>query len=110
MKRIYYICQYNGYKGNYADDIAVLEIKNTFKFSKILVPVCLDKNDRISLDDGMYGKVAGFGRTAHGMSSFVIQKIEVPFIPFGRCKTLSNNYSTQQYITTDKFCAGYTNG
>ncbi|XP_043524495.1 modular serine protease-like isoform X1 [Frieseomelitta varia] len=110
VKHIYYICEYNGYKGNYADDIAVLEIKDTFNFSSILLPVCLDDYGWISLEDGLFGKVAGFGRTAFGISSLIIQKIEVPFIPFERCKTLSSTYDTRHFITTDKFCAGYTNG
>ncbi|OAD53988.1 Limulus clotting factor C, partial [Eufriesea mexicana] len=110
VKNMYMVCTYFGFEGNYAGDIAILEITEPFTFSSVLVPICLDINNRIILDSGSYGKVAGFGRTALGSSSYILQSITVPYVPFNQCKSSSTVYETEKYITDDKFCAGYTNG
>ncbi|CAL7944331.1 unnamed protein product [Xylocopa violacea] len=111
VKNIYIVCTYFGNEGNYAADIAILEITQPFVFSVFLVPICLDfSNNQVILEGGVVGKVAGFGRTAVGSSSFILQAITVPYIPFNQCRSLSAIYETQKYITEDKFCAGYTNG
>lgn len=110
VKHIYTICNYLGFRGNYIWDIAILELVEPFVLSATLVPVCIDLfNDRGVLEAGAEGKVAGFGRTADGDSSAILQTLTVPYIPFNQCKSASQNVNTQQYLT-DKFCAGYTNG
>ncbi|KAK9305193.1 hypothetical protein QLX08_003707 [Tetragonisca angustula] len=110
VKHIYYICQYNGYMGNFADNIAILEIKQRFVFSSVLSPICLDYSDRISLHDGFYGQVAGFGKTIYGSLSPILRKLEVPYVSFDQCKSLNTNNNIEQILTADMFCAGYTNG
>lgn len=111
VKHIYTICNYLGFSGNYIRDIAILELVKPFVLSATLVPVCIDLlSDRRILEVGAVGKVAGFGRTADGKSSAILQTLTVPYIPFSQCKSASQDVNTQQYLTTDKFCAGYTNG
>ncbi|XP_034175255.2 modular serine protease-like [Osmia lignaria lignaria] len=111
VKNIYVTCNYRGLEGNYAEDIAVLEIETPFKFSSILVPICLDiARDLVGLEVGDVGKVAGFGKTASGASSFVLQSITVPYVSATKCRSSSDYHQTKKYITFDKFCAGYTNG
>ncbi|KAK2588709.1 hypothetical protein KPH14_001599 [Odynerus spinipes] len=113
VKNIYVSCSYLGLEGNYAWDIALLEIDEPFVFSSLLLPICLDTNtfsDQTVLEVGNYGKVAGFGRTAFGPSSFILQTISVPYVPLNQCKSSSTTSQSEKFITIDKFCAGYTNG
>ncbi|XP_024873756.1 modular serine protease-like [Temnothorax curvispinosus] len=111
VKRIYIARDYLGYIGNYLWDIAVLELVTPFVLSSYLVPACIDTLSFGSvLEPGTYGKVAGFGRTATGESSAVLQALTVPVISVSQCRSASQSVNTEQYITNDKFCAGYTNG
>jgi len=76
-----------------------------------LVPACLDPfSDQTVLETNVYGKVAGFGRTGEGESSAILQALNVPYISYNQCKSASQNPDTEQFITIDKFCAGYLNG
>ncbi|XP_012055337.1 PREDICTED: limulus clotting factor C-like [Atta cephalotes] len=111
VKHIYIVRNYLGLIGNYLWDIAILELVRPFILSTWLVPICIDTlSDRSVLEAGSYGKVAGFGRTAFGESSAILQALTVPVIPLSQCRSASQNANTEQFITNDKFCAGYTNG
>ncbi|EZA52823.1 hypothetical protein DMN91_001794 [Ooceraea biroi] len=111
VKNIYITCNYLGLIGNYVWDIAILELEQPFVLSAWLVPVCIDDSgDYAVLEAGSYGKVAGFGRTATGPTSAILQSLTVPYVPFNQCKSASISAHTEQYLTTDKFCAGYRNG
>ncbi|XP_076646900.1 coagulation factor VII [Halictus rubicundus] len=109
VKNIYVSCDYSGVFGTYKADIAILEVTEPFVFSALLQPICLDYSN-IVLEHDMVGRVAGFGRTAVGASSYILQTITVPYISNTKCKEASNTFETENYITYDKFCAGYTNG
>jgi len=110
VKRIYIPHNYIGYEGRFLWDIAILELVRPFVLSAWLVPVCIDTlNDRIVLEQGTYGKVAGFGRTALGESSEILQAIAVPIVPLSQCISASSN-NNKKFFTDEKFCAGYTNG
>ncbi|XP_071556851.1 modular serine protease [Temnothorax nylanderi] len=111
VKRIYIARDYLGFIGNYLWDIAVLELVTPFVLSSYLVPACIDTLSYGSvLEPGTLGKVAGFGRTATGESSAVLQALTVPVISVSQCRSASQSVNTEQFITNDKFCAGYTNG
>ncbi|KYM99092.1 Coagulation factor X [Cyphomyrmex costatus] len=111
VERIYIVRNYLGLTGNYDSDIAILELVSPFVLSTWLVPVCIDILSSTSvLEAGSLGKVAGFGRTAFGESSAVLQALTVPVIPPSQCRSASQNANTERFITNDKFCAGYTNG
>ncbi|XP_047371433.1 modular serine protease-like [Vespa velutina] len=106
VKSIYVNCNYLGLEGNYAWDIALLEIDVPFVFSALLLPACLDQ----SFIESGQGVVAGFGRTALGPSSFILQSVTLPYVPLNQCKSVGNTVQSEKFITIDKFCAGYTNG
>ncbi|KAF7407366.1 hypothetical protein HZH66_001903 [Vespula vulgaris] len=106
VKNIYVNCNYLGLEGNYAWDIALLEIDVPFVFSALLLPACLDQ----SFIESGQGVVAGFGRTAFGSSSFILQSVTLPYVPLNQCKSVGNTVQSEKFITIDKFCAGYTNG
>ncbi|XP_011705943.1 PREDICTED: uncharacterized protein LOC105461159, partial [Wasmannia auropunctata] len=111
VKHIYIIRNYLGLVGNYLWDIAILELVRPFVLSTWLVPVCINTvSDKSAVEVGSYGKVAGFGRTAHGETSAMLQALIVPVISFSQCISASQNANTRQFITNDKFCAGYRNG
>ncbi|XP_011705942.1 PREDICTED: coagulation factor IX-like, partial [Wasmannia auropunctata] len=111
VKHIYIAHNYLGLIGNYLWDIAILELVRPFKLTTWLVPICIDTaNDKSAVEVGSYGKVAGFGRTAHGETSAILQALTVPIISFSQCISASQNASTRQFITNDKLCAGYRNG
>ncbi|XP_012149748.1 coagulation factor IX-like [Megachile rotundata] len=111
VKNIYIACNYTGYEGNFFRDIAVLEIMEPFVFSNTLVPICLDVTTHmLQLKVGDYGKVAGFGRTSTETRSSTLQSIQVPYRPISDCRSEGIKYQTTRFITSDKFCAGYTNG
>lgn len=113
VKKIFIECKYLGLEGNYASDIAILQIETAFTFSSLIMPVCLDlatNGDLTVLEPGNYGKVAGFGRTSKGESSFILQALTVPYVSLNECKASSIASDSERYITIDKFCAGYHNG
>ncbi|XP_014610563.1 PREDICTED: uncharacterized protein LOC106790293 [Polistes canadensis] len=106
VKHIYVHCNYLGLSGNYAFDIALLQIEVPFVFTNMLVPACLD--DTI-IHSGL-GVVAGFGFTASMSSSPRLQITKLPYVSATQCKAINNSVIYKQYVTSDKFCAGYTNG
>ncbi|KAK0162566.1 hypothetical protein PV327_006334 [Microctonus hyperodae] len=112
IKKIYISCNYLGFDGNYARDIAILHVDKPFVFTSFLVPICLDRttNDQTAIDVGKKGIVAGFGRTESGPSSGILQSITLPVVPLSHCKSASVSAEAEKFITIDKFCAGYTNG
>lgn len=108
VKNIYIRCNYLGLLTNYAYDIAILELVEPFVLSTWLVPACLDfVSDRTVLEPGVYGKVAGFGRTADGETSAILQSLTVPYISYNQCKSASQNV---EQFTFDKSFAGHVNG
>jgi hypothetical protein len=111
VKHIHIICKYIGLTGNYVWDIAILELVEPFVLSTWLVPACLDPfSDQTVLEPGVFGKVAGFGRTELGESSGILRSLNIPYISYSQCKSASQNADTEKFITIDKFCAGYLNG
>ncbi|XP_008546101.1 modular serine protease [Microplitis demolitor] len=112
VKKILIDCNYLGFEGNYARDIAIIQIDKPFTFTSILVPICLDTSvyDHTAIDVGKLGSVAGFGRTEMGQSSGILQSITLPVVPLSQCQSASVSSDAEKFITVDKFCAGYTNG
>ncbi|XP_075989031.1 modular serine protease-like [Anticarsia gemmatalis] len=104
---------FQGSAANFQEDIAVLVLVTPFVYMTYVRPVCLnfDTNfDRRQLQQGKNGKVAGWGLTAaNGNASQVLRVVDMPYINVDTCiNTLPPAF--REYITGDKFCAGYTNG
>lgn len=114
VKNIFIRCTYRGLQGLYANDIAILELKESFTFTGLLMPICLDYRARLGnkpvLETGNLGRVPGFGRTEEGSTSYVLRSISVPYISQQQCETAAAETDSASFITADKFCAGYTNG
>ncbi|XP_043498464.1 sushi repeat-containing protein SRPX2-like [Polistes fuscatus] len=106
VKGIYVPCNYVGFEENYANDIAILEIKRPFEFSYALLPAGLNCD---FIKSGL-GVTSGFGRTHEGSSSYVLQSVSLPYVSLSQCKSSKNYVESENLITMDKFCAGYTNG
>ncbi|XP_043497153.1 uncharacterized protein LOC122520899, partial [Polistes fuscatus] len=106
VKRIYVNCNYLGSLGNYAWDIALLEIDVPFVFTSWLLPACLDDT---FIESGL-GIVVGFGNTETGSPSINLQFTALPYVPPNQCKAINDSIVYEQFITYDKLCAGYTNG
>ncbi|CAB3222458.1 unnamed protein product [Arctia plantaginis] len=105
--------RFQGAEANFQEDIAALILKTPFVYMTYVRPVCVyyDVNfERIQLRPGNAGKVAGWGLTsAQGTAANLLQVIEMPFINVDTCiNTIPQSF--REYITGDKFCAGYTTG
>ncbi|KAI4474366.1 hypothetical protein M0804_014895 [Polistes exclamans] len=106
VKDIYVPSDYKGYEGNYANDIAILEIEIPFVLSSTLTPACINGD----IFQSGIGLVSGFGKTHEGTSSFILQSVLLPYVPRDQCKSRDNSSNSYELITEDKFCVGYANG
>uniref|UniRef100_A0A0C9PLQ9 LFC_1 protein n=1 Tax=Fopius arisanus TaxID=64838 RepID=A0A0C9PLQ9_9HYME len=112
IERINIAKRYIGARGNFAQDIALLELKTPFELTDLVHPVCLDWDnvlEREHLQVGRYGKAVGWGKTENGEASEELRGINVPFVSFDQC-VADVPEDFRGYITPDKFCAGYRNG
>ncbi|CAB3222457.1 unnamed protein product [Arctia plantaginis] len=113
VKEIRIPALFHGAAANFQEDIALLILTNPFTYKTYVGPVCLNFDivfDTLQLQQGNFGKVAGWGLTAaNGVASQFLQVVEMPFINEKSCVN-DLPQSFRPYITGDKFCAGYTNG
>lgn len=104
---------FDGSSANFQEDIAIIILATPFVYHTYVRPVCLNFDNNFSrrqLQQGKLGKVAGWGlTTAHGIAAQVLKVVELPYIDEEIC---INTFpaSFREYVTGDKFCAGYTNG
>ncbi|KAG5336777.1 LFC factor, partial [Acromyrmex charruanus] len=104
--------RYQGARGNFANDIALLKLKTPFELTTLVRPVCVDwdnTHEREQLQVGHSGKVVGWGKDIKGESTTSLQEIDMPFVPYDQClSTVPQDF--RGYLTSDKFCAGHLNG
>lgn len=107
--RIKTLDQYNDYQGNYAGDIAVAVLHKPILFHALVKPICLEfgtVGNEQALDVSIRGRVAGWGLTSsNGVASEQLKVIELPAVDYHSC--VRNSPRLKDYLTTDKFCAGY---
>ncbi|XP_063898963.1 modular serine protease isoform X2 [Helicoverpa armigera] len=105
--------RFRGVETNFQDDLALVVLQKGLQFVMYIRPVCLDfdyKFDEEQLKAGSLGKVAGWGYTsAAGQPSPFLKVAELPIVSLNRCFNETPHDFTS-FITTDKICAGYTNG
>ncbi|XP_011868422.1 PREDICTED: limulus clotting factor C-like isoform X2 [Vollenhovia emeryi] len=104
--------RYQGARGNFADDIALLKLKTPFELTALVKPVCVDWDntyEREQLQVGHAGKVVGWGRDIKGESAKSLQEIDMPFVPYDQCLS-AVPADFRGFLTSDKFCAGHLNG
>ncbi|XP_013138490.1 PREDICTED: uncharacterized protein LOC106103304 [Papilio polytes] len=99
---------------NYQDDVAVVLLAEPIVYTLNVRPVCLDFDsdfNRRQLEPGALGKVTGFGLVDTGAAKPppTLKSIDIPYMDITEC---INNAPMQfrEYITSDKICAGYSNG
>ncbi|XP_015174533.1 PREDICTED: uncharacterized protein LOC107065395 [Polistes dominula] len=105
VKNFYVPCNYHGMEGNYASDIALVEIETPFNFTAFLLPACLDQ----AITEFGNGIIAGFSGNALNTSNDVLQSINQPYVTTTQCRSVAILFHREKFITPDKFCAGYRN-
>lgn len=105
--------QYMDYEGLYVSDIAVVLLDKPIIFQSYIKPICVDyslKGNQRYVVSGIQGRVAGWGLTAsQGEPSTVLKTLDLPTVDFNTCLNESPP-SFKPFITTDKFCGGFTSG
>ncbi|GBP36284.1 Modular serine protease [Eumeta japonica] len=104
---------FRGAQNNYQSDIALVVLSTPIVYQTYVRPVCVDFdvyfNSR-QLMPGRLGKVAGWGYTSeNATSSPTLQVVDLPYLNFSECLVRVPE-GFREYITSDKICAGYTNG
>ncbi|VVC87201.1 unnamed protein product, partial [Leptidea sinapis] len=104
---------FQGAAANFQEDIAVVILVTIIQYKTFIRPVCLsfDYNfDKRQLSVGKMGKVAGWGLTGeNGVASPTLKVVELPYVDLNLCIS-SSPPGFREYINSDKFCAGFTNG
>ncbi|CAH2987638.1 unnamed protein product [Chilo suppressalis] len=104
---------FQGGTANFQDDIAIMLLASVIEFRPHIRPVCVSFNvvfESRQLSPGNKGKVAGWGLTEeNGNASPFLKVVELPFISIQECQT-DAPLDFREYITGDKFCAGFRNG
>lgn len=105
--------QYMNYEGLFVSDIAVVRLDKPIIFQSYIKPICVEyslKGNQRYVVSGIEGRVAGWGLTAsQGEPSAVLKTIDLPTVDYNTCLTESPP-SFRPFITTDKFCGGFTTG
>ncbi|KAJ3653972.1 hypothetical protein Zmor_013190 [Zophobas morio] len=106
--------KYKGYLQNYLGDIGIIVTTKTFELSVVVQPVCVQwdaKHHEFLTNPTKIKKsyVSGWGYTSENKNpSAVLQYLEVPVVTDEVCHT-NIPEEEEEYITDDKFCAGFTN-
>ncbi|GBP75789.1 Transmembrane protease serine 12 [Eumeta japonica] len=105
--------RFRGVQTNFQDDIAIVYLSKPFDFNEYVRPVCVDfdlKLDRTQLTAGNLGKIAGWGFIDEdGHTSPELQVVRLPYVEIDQC-IANSSPDFRAYITSDKICAGHTNG
>uniref|UniRef100_A0A3B3U4G5 Coagulation factor IXa n=1 Tax=Poecilia latipinna TaxID=48699 RepID=A0A3B3U4G5_9TELE len=97
--------RYNATLNIYNHDIALLYLKEPISFSATVRPICIGPMAFIEdlVKQPSPATVSGWGRTRFmGITSNILQKVEVPLVDQTECKKSSN-----ERITPVMFCAGF---
>ncbi|CAK1556053.1 unnamed protein product [Leptosia nina] len=113
IKSIEIPTRFQGSAANFQEDIALLILTTAIEYKTYVRPVCLsfDYNfDKRQLSPGKLGKIAGWGLTGvNGNPSPTLQVVRLPYVDLNRC-IAESPAGFREFISSDKFCAGYTNG
>ncbi|KAJ9583787.1 hypothetical protein L9F63_021877, partial [Diploptera punctata] len=100
---------HDGYRGRarqFTNDVAILKLEKPVNLTPEIVPVCYDSQTH--LVDGDIGKVSHWGVNEQNEWRKELISTQLPFVQFATCwNTIPQSF--QQFLTRDKFCAGYTN-
>lgn len=108
-----------GYNGNidfFANDIAIIVLKDRISITSTVLPACVDwiHNSKVPeyqfhIAEGTPGKVSGWGMNEYGKYNESLFGAHLPYISREKCiKSVPRDF--QAFITYDKFCAGSEQG
>ncbi|GBP36287.1 SCAN domain-containing protein 3 [Eumeta japonica] len=105
--------RFRGAQTNFQDDVALLVLSTPLAYQTHVRPVCIDFDEQFEkkqLQSGYMGKVSGWGYTTeNGKFADTLRVATLPYVDVDRCLAQAP-LTFHQYITSDKICAGYTNG
>lgn len=112
VEKINYPSEYEHKEGLYANDVAVVIVKNHIEYKTHIAPICIDydlDHDEKVVSAGSVGRVAGWGlEHSGGRLSDTLKVIEIPVINRDQCRQ-GFRRAFQPFMTSDKFCAGQRN-
>ncbi|XP_044727725.1 modular serine protease-like [Chrysoperla carnea] len=113
LKKIVLPKRFRGEQNVFSNDIAILILNISIKFTSRIRPVCVDWSNQLQstlLKPGAIGAVAGWGTTEEfGNAAEELQAIRMPYVDYDTCVSkLPEEF--KPFITNDKICAGYNNG
>lgn len=93
---------YNGYRGNFVADIAIVVLDKNIRFNSHISPICLDYDSNLQsqskLPVGKNGKLAGWGWTEfNGSISDELKTLDMPVVSLEDCKKEADDFI--EYIT-----------
>ncbi|GLG98223.1 Serine proteinase stubble [Gryllus bimaculatus] len=100
-----------GNKNNWANDIALIELKNPFEMKIAVRPICVDNDNEYErfFSPGKTGTVLGWGITETMRHSEKLRMATLKYVSREDCEN-EVPQSFVPFLTRDKFCAGYGNG
>nr|XP_024215254.1 transmembrane protease serine 9-like [Halyomorpha halys] len=94
---------YRGMLGRLQDDIALLRLNETIKFSNIVMPVCIDWEGLYEPFDGEVGTLAGWSLDEKGVLSEELNIYQIQQLNYSDCfKNAKKGFAS--YLTSDKYC------
>ncbi|CAH1401240.1 unnamed protein product [Nezara viridula] len=95
---------YRGTDNRNQDDIALLALNDSIKFSSVVMPVCIDWGGLYEPYEEELGMIVGWGFNEKKVLSEELQISEMQQRNFGECRNnVGKGYTS--YLTSDKFCA-----
>ncbi|VVC24913.1 Peptidase S1, PA clan,Serine proteases, trypsin domain,Sushi/SCR/CCP domain [Cinara cedri] len=89
----------------YANDIAIIVLKNNVIMSEAVMPVCIDWAKKYTIPNGSIGKIAGWGMIDKQVPSPVLLELLLPYTDRNTCHNLNTTKTVlRNYVTSDKFC------
>ncbi|KAK9509095.1 hypothetical protein O3M35_006485 [Rhynocoris fuscipes] len=99
---------YVGDGTRYAEDIALLQTYEIFKFNHFVLPVCLDRYGSVTFRKNMKGTIIGWGLNEEGTLSDELREVRLPIMPIVECRREFKDFL--QFLTSDKYCVIHQNG
>ncbi|KAJ8005191.1 hypothetical protein DPEC_G00144070 [Dallia pectoralis] len=99
--------KYNGSKGDYDHDIALIYLKHSISFNTNVMPLCLPTNYS-KYPTGKNGLVSGFGLMESDMSTNDLMYAQIPVVDQKTCRKSIENMNRS--LTDNMFCAGVPEG
>ncbi|XP_014284267.1 uncharacterized protein [Halyomorpha halys] len=95
---------YRGTDNRNQDDIALLALNDSIKFTSIVMPVCIDWGGMYEPYEEEVGIIVGWGYNENGVLSEELQISNMQQRNFGECRNnVGKGYTS--FLTSDKFCA-----